>query len=298
MRAVLHLLPRLLPGLALSACLASFAGAARADYFEWESWQDNASHKNGKAQQLVLHVQETDNIRFWGTCPAKPGGLATALLGYNTGTRAEGAPVTLNITSPGYRAALNGRVHGTRQPEGLAGIQLQLNISDPFWTNLEELSFLTYQTAGGPTARLDLTGSGPAVRKFIEACKTLVASAGPAAPTPATQPTATGTPRQPGSLACKGNEQLKSRESKVPVTLTFFNRSEGYRGLVWINFQGQPVDFANIDQGKSYRVKTYLSHVWMMTDGPGNCIEMFTPKAGMTRFDITVPSPAFGPGND
>ena len=193
---------------------------------------------------------------------------------------------------------MNGVVRGTKQEEGLAGVQLTLRIDDPFWANLEELSAFTYTIGIEPPARLDLTGSGPAVRKFIDQCKGLLASAPPAQkPTPAPAvPKSAGSAA--GSLTCKSSRAMKSRESRIPVTVTFNNKSDGYRGLTWINFQGQPVDFANLDQGKSYTVKTYLTHVWMFTDGPGNCIEMFTPQPGMTRFDITAPSPAFGPGND
>ena len=55
-----------------------------------------------------------------------------------------------------------------------------------------------------------------------------------------------------------------------------------------------PVDYA----GQSYTQTTYLTHPWMFTDGLGNCIEMFMPQKGVSRFEITVPNPAFGPDND
>ena len=63
---------------------------------------------------------------------------------------------------------------------------------------------------------------------------------------------------------------------------------------MWINFEGMPVDYA----GQSYTQTTYLTHPWMFTDGLGNCIEMFMPQKGVSRFEITVPNPAFGPDND
>ncbi|MCP4248891.1 MAG: hypothetical protein GY778_17750, partial [bacterium] len=105
-------------------------------------------------------------------------------------------------------------------------------------------------------------------------------------------------PRVSAGPSCKQSGKVKSRESSAPVTVTFVNRTGSYRGVMWIDFKGQPVEFANLDAGQSYTAKTYLTHPWMFTDGPGNCIDIFMPRAGLMRFEITAASPAFGPGND
>ncbi len=90
----------------------------------------------------------------------------------------------------------------------------------------------------------------------------------------------------------------RSMESRTPLTITFTNLSDGYRGVMWLNFEGTPVEYTNLEQGQSYTVTTYLTHPWMFTDGPGNCMQIYLPRSGDTRFDITAPSPAFGPGHD
>ncbi len=77
--------------------------------------------------------------------------------------------------------------------------------------------------------------------------------------------------------------------------MTFRNKSEGHRAILWIDFNGQPRDYAALAEGQSWTVKTYLTHPWMITDGPGNCLEMFMPKRGVTHFDITKPNRYFGP---
>ena len=78
------------------------------------------------------------------------------------------------------------------------------------------------------------------------------------------------------------------------MTVTFINRSGAHLSVMWINFKGRPVSYADLDDGQSYTVKTFLTHPWMFTDGPGNCMEMFMPKRGVRRFEIRANSPAFG----
>jgi len=100
-------------------------------------------------------------------------------------------------------------------------------------------------------------------------------------------------------LSCKRFGTIKSVESKTPVKVTFVNKSDGHRAVMWIDFEGHPVDYAGLDQGETFTTPTHLTHPWMITDGPGNCIEMFMPQEeGDTRFELTVPSPVFGPEDD
>jgi hypothetical protein len=64
---------------------------------------------------------------------------------------------------------------------------------------------------------------------------------------------------------------------------------------MWIGFDGMPVEYANLNPGETFSVNTYVTHPWMITDGPGNCIEMFMPQPGRASFDITAPGRDFGP---
>ena len=46
-------------------------------------------------------------------------------------------------------------------------------------------------------------------------------------------------------------------------------------------------------------METFKDSALMLTDGPGNCIEMFVPKSGgNTMFKIKEPSPIFGDEED
>ena len=49
-----------------------------------------------------------------------------------------------------------------------------------------------------------------------------------------------------------------------------------------------------LEPGQSKAIQTWITHPWMFTDGPGNCIEMYMPAAASPTFSITRPSPGFG----
>ncbi|WP_319531623.1 hypothetical protein [uncultured Cohaesibacter sp.] len=107
-------------------------------------------------------------------------------------------------------------------------------------------------------------------------------------------------PKGGGQKKARNNtcQQLRGRvsqNSNQPVRVTFVNRSGEYRSAMWINFQGQPIHYADIQPGASYTIDTYVTHPWMFVDGPGNCIEMFMPRRGVNRFDLTARSRGFGP---
>lgn len=80
-----------------------------------------------------------------------------------------------------------------------------------------------------------------------------------------------------GELSCSAESSLRSRNSNHPMTITFVNSSGAYRALVWIDFQGNKKDYGGMNSGGRKTINTFLTHPWMITDGPGNCIYVFTP---------------------
>ena len=87
---------------------------------------------------------------------------------------------------------------------------------------------------------------------------------------------------------------VKSQNSNTPVTVTFVNKSGEYRGVMWADFNGKLVPYANLNPGASYTVKTFATHPWIFTDGPGNCVEMFVARAGVNKFTIKAKSSGSG----
>jgi hypothetical protein len=52
-----------------------------------------------------------------------------------------------------------------------------------------------------------------------------------------------------------------------------------YRGLMWIDPQGQFKNYGGLNSGEKKTISTFRTHPWMITTGPGDCIEIFLPAA-------------------
>lgn len=264
--------------------------------FVWQATGFNDPGNKGRYTARLVHgVPETDNVAFEAVCDAgSTDTSAPVTIGYNTSGYREGDSVPITITIDGTRYSYNGRIYGTTREEGVSGVLFRPDYEDAFWEALAGGQSVTYRVRSGATASLGLRGSGSATRKFIADCKAISGApryqnAGntPSRPTPAAT--------QPG---CDKWGKVRSQNSNTPIQITFTNRTQATRGVMWINFEGTPVEYANLDPGQTFTINTFLTHPWMFTDGPGNCMELMLPQPGLTRYDINAPSPAFGPGND
>jgi hypothetical protein len=64
---------------------------------------------------------------------------------------------------------------------------------------------------------------------------------------------------------------------------------------MWIDGDGMPRPYGSLNPGESYTQGTFAGHIWMITDGPGNCLEVYVPGPGQSVFAITAPDGGFGP---
>ena len=96
------------------------------------------------------------------------------------------------------------------------------------------------------------------------------------------------------AASCAKFGKVRSQGSNAPVTVTFVNKSGEYRSVMWVDFKGNLVNYANLNPGQRYQIDTYVTHPWVFTDGPGNCVEMFLPRKGVARFNITRKSTGAG----
>lgn len=97
------------------------------------------------------------------------------------------------------------------------------------------------------------------------------------------------------SVSCDSLGSITSPASDVSMTLHFENLSGEYRVLNWIGLDGQPKDQGALNPGERTTMQTFQGHIWMLTDGPGNCIEMHVATPSVGQFNITEKSPGFGP---
>ncbi|MGH1417227.1 MAG: lysozyme inhibitor LprI family protein [Hyphomicrobiaceae bacterium] len=246
----------------------------------------DAKNKNGFRRAVLSYgVPETDAVLFEASCDAgKTTTAPTTLMNYQLTSSPNATPVMINLASGTYANSFVGEIYtGADTDEGVVGLKMKPAFNNVFWTVLARGGTLTYAIAGGQSMTLPLVnrGSNRAVRQFLKDCVVLRAINSPRA-----------------KLKCDDWGKLKSNKKGAPVSLTFKNNSDGYRAVMWLNAEGTPIDKAALNKGESFSTKTQSGHIWMFTDGPGNCIELYTAQAGVSQFDITTPSPAFGEGND
>lgn len=259
-----------------------------------------------EADAVVLSygIPETDAVAFEAACGGRDGPMPQAVFWYDIVDVPEHEDVTVAFAAGDFAAELPGRVYGKDAEVGISGLQVEIEADAPLWTSMTKSAALAYGVTGGKRESLQLTGAAQAVGDFLSACKAAASSArgkqaaSSKVPPPGAAPA--GSPGRPATeaVSCDRFGTIRSMASQTPLTVTFVNKSDGYRGLVWIDPEGTPVDNAGLNQGESVTVPTFETHAWMITDDPGNCIEMFVPRDGDTTFEITAPAPAFGPEND
>ncbi len=238
---------------------------------------------------LYYGVPETDLVQAVAKCHIGAGGTyATLDISAPVGSLAANTDVQVQFTGLGYSQMVDASVIRA-QEVGIDGVSIALQLDDPLWQAIRAKSELRYNVTGFAAIRLPLDGSNQPAVRFLSDCRDMPRPgqvSGPATTPPA---------NDPRWATCDVFRAERSRNSDFPITVTFQNRSGAYRGVMWIDFNGRPVQYANLNPGEIYTINTYMTHPWMFTDGPGNCIEMFMPQPGVSSFDITAPNRNFGP---
>lgn len=49
---------------------------------------------------------------------------------------------------------------------------------------------------------------------------------------------------------------------------------------MWLDFQARANDYATLSLGERKSFKTFLTHPWMVTTGPRDCLRIVLPKPG------------------
>ncbi len=86
---------------------------------------------------------------------------------------------------------------------------------------------------------------------------------------------------------CSAQSSLRSKNSNTPAKLTFVNKTPESRTIIWINFNGQLQTYKTLAPGKSWSVNTFLTHPWLVTDGPGNCYGIYLASGGSRTVTLT-----------
>lgn len=279
-----------------SAFLALFfAVSANANAQQGMIWQSGSFTDESNGGQLhaylTFSVPETDNTGVYAFCNSGSNfGKARLAVSVNTGNLPSGSPASLRFFGNGFDRTYQGDVSDPQGRDGAGAIAVDISNDDPLWQALAGLPVISLETPTGVQAALPLRGSSGPVREFTRLCRSFVQLGGPLV-------------RQQGGnqafdarwQTCETLGGQRAQNSDTPISVTFVNVTDGYRSVMWVGFDGVPKNYANLNPGESFSVSTFLTHPWMVTDGPGNCLEMFMPELGVETFNISAPNRDFGP---
>jgi hypothetical protein len=85
---------------------------------------------------------------------------------------------------------------------------------------------------------------------------------------------------------CAGEEDLRSINSNQAAGLAFFNSRSSSVRIYWIDFQGVRKFYTTVAPGATWRVNTYLTHPWVITDLSDQCIATHIPQSGSWRVTV------------
>jgi hypothetical protein len=351
-------------GVALAvALIVSFSPALLAadeDRLEWQFFEaDNPSAKGQTTAHLVFGIPETDAIQVTGACKGASGisaNLSALTFGADVGQLENGKDADLRFSGGGVEYTAKGHVKRAQGDEGLTGVALLIEHSDPLWTLLTDKSQLDYLVPGYGARKLNLERGRVNIQKFISACRVYATTPAPSAstatpsaadnsgaekdafnstkelgtaeawnaflasypsgfhadlaraylkklgegatPSNSTAPTEAASTLPPGvgqtvaaklpasvsgnthEISCK--DKPRSKNNNTPAKVTFVNTSGMYRSLLWLDFTGQPTSMTGLNPSEQVTVETFVSHPWMVATGPGDCLQIFMPSAGVS----------------
>lgn len=279
-----------LPLIIASAAVALSSVTAHAQQgYQWQDYIDLAQNPFESHVSLVYGVPETDDLQFFASCQIGAGGTyASVQIVADTAGLPNGAPVSLSFTDgAGAGTILDGTIIGVNAEFGVTGVELALELEDGLFNLMRVRDVLSYAIPGGQGFEIRTAGVAGPLDSFLTACADPVAGAAPVTggelPLPASD-----------AHGCEMLGQVLSLNGNQPQQITLANMTDGYRGVLWIDYNGDFVDIGGLNAGESITIDSYVTHPFMITDGPGNCLEVMVTTAGQSTFAITAPGQFFG----
>lgn len=251
----------------------------------WSRYTEVSDNVFETVLQVFYGVPETDIGGIYGSCfIGAQGPLVAMHFAADIDGFSDGDVVTLRITSGDGRVVnVEGSVLGEFFEEGSPGIEVVLDVSDPAWLVIAGDPTIRFERVGGQGS-LTINGNGPStLGPFLTDCDQI----GELQPQSGVSPSAP-IDAQEGYLSCDSYRRVASqtRNRGEAVEITFINETGFTRGVIWIDFDGNPIDYGTLAPGEQRLVQTHSDHIWMMTDGPGNCREMLLPADGQTEYRL------------
>jgi len=88
-------------------------------------------------------------------------------------------------------------------------------------------------------------------------------------------PSKSGTKGDLQPLSCSAEITLKSVPSATKTSIQFMNRSAETRYVYWLDSTGGRLLYKVLNPGESYIQRTFMGHIWLVTNGSQSCGRMF-----------------------
>lgn len=98
------------------------------------------------------------------------------------------------------------------------------------------------------------------------------------------------------AVNCNQFNNIVSYAPGAGQSMTMYNSSDSRRTLMWMDQTGTPVYLTDIEVGGNAEYAVAPGDIFAVTDGPGNCVEMFRVTQGQTVHTFTAI--ATGQGGD
>lgn len=269
-----------------TACLITASGIVPAlaqDGFVWHYHRSVDVNPFNTRLGVAYAIPESDGVLFTASCEIGAGGpYISAELGADIGARAEGAADQMRIISGnGVESFIDVLVVGTTREEGILGVEIALQLDDPFWQTLRNGGILSYELPGAQMLSMPLAGATGPMSDLLNDCANIGDLGEGAVPSLVT-------------ASCETIFSMRSQNGDVPQRVTFTNAGDGFRALYWMDYNGNPVQISEMNPGESVTIDSFLTHPWMVTDGPGNCLEAMELQAGQSTYTFTALNQFFG----
>lgn len=103
--------------------------------------------------------------------------------------------------------------------------------------------------------------------------------------------------------ACGLEATTRSRESRTPISIRFFNLTSQVVQLHFLDFNGRRQPFGALQPSDSRFQPTFITHTWVMTDSRGQCLALFSAEVeeeqlGYRTFEAVLGSAVTAPPTD
>ena len=274
---------------AAGAFLATPLLAQTTEEFAWIPISYDAFEPSETGIGLLYGVPESDFVILRALC-LNPGAGETQIYAEFTaalGDAVEGQPILIEFEGlTGGLPVISGHAMGVGAEMGVTGARIELPVSDRLWTHLAQAETIQYGVRGLENWTV-FEGAPAQFARFQSEC-----AAFGTAPVPATSesPSATSTLPGPGFdattgiAACSDETLALSTDDGEAMDLTIENRGTADLRVFWMDTSGARVEMGLLPAGQSATLGTRQSHVWMIADANGTCLELRNAAGGDITF--------------